>query len=141
MNTWDALRADTQLAVGIIWVCRICPTQGWVVSTSVDAARHDAAAHAVGRHQDTSALADIELRLVSPEEADIRSRARQGDDTLALTLVPPMEALYDRTLSPLQQRIVCDAVGCPPDSRHRRRQRTDAQGPDAGPAPLTVVRP
>ncbi|MCB5181873.1 hypothetical protein [Streptomyces antimicrobicus] len=75
-------------------------------------------------HRDTVALTEISLRLVSAEDVEVRARARV-DPTVAL--MPPLVPLGGG-LSLVQQRIVCDAVGCPPDSRHRRRQQA-ALGP------------
>ncbi|MFJ6486603.1 hypothetical protein ACIQK6_41815 [Streptomyces sp. NPDC091682] len=125
MDTWDATRADMQLDTGIIWVCRACPVQGRYDHVSLDAARHDAAGHAVWWHRDTVALTDIVLRLISDEEKQVRRSAALDLPGDAVALVPPMEPLYEGGLSLLQQRIVCDAVGCPEDSRHRRRQRAE----------------
>ncbi|MFJ3164376.1 hypothetical protein [Streptomyces kanasensis] len=111
-----------QLDVGIVWVYRACPVQGRIVHVSMDAARHDAAGHAVGWHRDTVALTEISLRLISADETEVRALAR-WDPARTVSLVPPLEPLDQGELSPVQQRLVCDAVGCPEDSRHRRRQR------------------
>ncbi|WP_228973218.1 hypothetical protein [Streptomyces sp. DH12] len=42
-----------------------------------------------------------------------------------VVLVPPPEPLQEGEPTPLQQRMVCDAVGCPEDSRRRRRQHAE----------------
>ncbi|GAA3918595.1 hypothetical protein GCM10022244_29770 [Streptomyces gulbargensis] len=44
---------------------------------------------------------------------------------LDVGIVPPLEPLYEGELSLVQQHIVCGALGCPEDSRHRRRQRLE----------------
>ncbi|MET7305357.1 hypothetical protein [Embleya sp. NPDC005575] len=40
-----------------------------------------------------------------------------------MLLVPPLEPWDADALSALQLELVCDAVGCAPDSRHRRRRK------------------
>ncbi|MFJ2193129.1 hypothetical protein ACIOJE_35170 [Kitasatospora sp. NPDC087861] len=114
-----ALLASLRLDVGVSWVCWACSVQSCYVYPSVDAARHDAAGHALGLHQDRLALSEIALRLVSEEEQQVRTDALLGGPPM----VPPVEDPYLRPdLSPLQQELVCDAIGCPPNSRHRRRR-------------------
>ncbi|MFI9332930.1 hypothetical protein ACIGZJ_36020 [Kitasatospora sp. NPDC052868] len=55
---------------------------------------------------------------MSAEEREDRTAALLGD----LALVPPLEDIDNASvLSDLQRDIVCDALGCSPDSRHRRK--------------------
>ncbi|WP_327075505.1 hypothetical protein OG196_43010 (plasmid) [Kitasatospora purpeofusca] len=117
------LLAALELDIGVSWVCWACPVQGHTVHASVDAARHDAAGHALGVHRDRLALAQIALRLVSEEE-----RRTRTDGTVAM--VPPLEDPFSRPRpSPAQQQVMCDAIGCRPDARHRRHR--EPIGPSA----------
>jgi hypothetical protein len=141
MDAWGVIETGMQLDVGIVWICRACPAQGRFVHSTMDSARHDAAAHAVWWHRDRMALTDIALRLISQEEKDVRVSAG-WDPASAAGIVPPLEPLYEGELSLVQQRIVCDAVGCPEDSRHRRRQRAEQAAltaPDPAPGALSAV--
>jgi hypothetical protein len=120
------LRALMALDVGITWVCWACRVQGHVVHPGVDAARHDAAGHALSVHRDRLALAEIALKLVSEEE----KRARLDSMLDGPPIIPPLEDPWDgprMPLSPLQEELVCDALGCDPDSRHRRQRRRAAE--------------
>lgn len=135
--TWDEIKADMKLDVGIIWVCRACPVQGRWEHVAIDAARHDAAAHAIWWHRDSLALTDIVLRLISQEEKELRLKVDwPSNEKQAVALMPPMEPLHEGELSTLQQELVCQAIGCPEDSRHRRRRRAQAQ---AATVPLLPV--
>lgn len=117
--TVEELLASMKLDVGISWVCWACKVQGFFTYPNVDAARHDAAGHALGVHRDRLALAEIALRLVSQEEKEQRVAAQLDGPPM----VPPVEDPYERPLlMDLQLDLVCDALGCPPDSRHRRRR-------------------
>ncbi|MER7623822.1 hypothetical protein [Streptomyces sp. NPDC126503] len=140
MDAWGVVETGMQLDVGIVWIYRACPARGRFVHATMDSARHDAAAHAVWWHRDRMALTDIALRLISQQEKDVRVSAG-WDPASAAGIVPPLEPLYEGELSLVQQRIVCDAVGCPEDSRHRRRQRAEqaAAVPDPAPGPLPAV--
>ncbi|MET7305356.1 hypothetical protein [Embleya sp. NPDC005575] len=42
------LLAAKQLDIGIVWHCASCPMQGRRIPQHIDAARHDAAEHAIG---------------------------------------------------------------------------------------------
>lgn len=120
--------ADTAgLAVGLAWICTPCRTQGSVVHHTVDAARHDAAGHALDVHQDTYALTGMRLHLVTPEEGRLR-RARYTKD--AVQLIPRLEDPFETggELSDLQLDLACRALGCPEDARHRRRRRQTPDG-------------
>ncbi|MGK4586088.1 hypothetical protein [Kitasatospora sp. HPMI-4] len=117
--TVEDLLASMKLDVGISWVCWACKVQGWAVHPGLDAARHDAAGHALGVHRDRLALAQIALRLVSAQEKEQRVAAMLDGPPM----IPPVEDPYERpALTDLQQELVCDALGCPPHSRHRRRR-------------------
>lgn len=70
------------------------------------------------------ALTDIALRLICQEEKDVRVSAG-WDPASAAGVVPLLEPLCEGELLLVQRRIVCDAVGCAEDSRHRRRQRAE----------------
>ncbi|MEU3726741.1 hypothetical protein [Streptomyces sp. NPDC031705] len=112
----------TALPVGIVWVCSTCWQQGHSVHPSVDAARHDAGCHAIAAHGDTLALADIELRLIDAHDVDIR-RQQRHPDTRGRTLLPVEDAFVRVVpLSPLQQELLCDVLGCDPQARHRRHR-------------------
>lgn len=117
--TVEKLRAGMRLDVGVTFVCWACKVQGWMVHPNLDGARHDAAEHALGVHRDRWALAEIALKLVSQEEKDARVEAMLG----GLSMVPPVEDPEARpVLSPVQLDLVCEALGCPVDSRHRRKR-------------------
>lgn len=122
----QGLLAALALPVGLVWVCRACPVQGRLVHTALDTARHDAAGHAIGVHRDRAALADITLRLVGEEDVAVRAAARcPGDDVV--TLMPPLEDAWTvPALTDLQEDLVCEALACAPDSRHRRRRSSVA---------------
>lgn len=115
------LLAALALPEGLVWVCRACPMQGRLVHTALDAARHDAASHAIGVHRDRVALTDITLRLVGEEDVTVRAAARHPGDPVAL--MPPVEDAWNaQALTDLQQDLVCEALGCAPDARHRQRK-------------------
>ncbi|MFD5899671.1 hypothetical protein [Streptomyces sp. NPDC060366] len=117
--------AALALPEGLVWVCRGCPMQGRLVHTALDSARHDAAGHAIGVHRDRVALADITLRLVGEEDVTVRAAARHPGDVVAL--MPPVEDAWNApALTDLQQDLVCEALGCAPDARHRRRRGSAA---------------
>jgi hypothetical protein len=114
------LLAAKQLDIGIVWHCASCPMQGRRIHQHIDAARHDAAEHAIGHHRDSFALTGITLRLIGERERQARLTSELDDVVL---LVPPLEPWDTEPLSPLQLERACDAVGCAPDSRHRRRRK------------------
>lgn len=123
MTAIEDLLASMQLDVGVSWVCWDCQLQGHVVHPNLDGARHDAAGHALGVHRDRLALSQIALRLVSQQEKDARVAAMLDGPPM----VPPIEDPWERApLSALQLDLVCDALGCPADSRHRRRRESAA---------------
>ncbi|MGE7390854.1 hypothetical protein ACQKM2_35805 [Streptomyces sp. NPDC004126] len=120
--TAQELRRRMALPVGIVWVCGTCRQQGHVVHPSVDAARHDAGRHALAAHGDTVALAEIELRLVDAQDVDVRRQQRHPDARVRTLL--PVEDPFTRLppLSPLQEELLCDVLGCDPQARHLRRR-------------------
>jgi hypothetical protein len=128
------------LPVGIVWVCRACPAQGRYVHPQIDAARHDAAEHAVWWHRDPGVLAEIELKLITAEEKSARALHELD---LGVTFVPPIEPLYTAELPLFRRRQVCDLVACPEDSRHRRQQAKEhaamLAGVEAGLGKLSSV--
>ncbi|MYW00375.1 hypothetical protein [Streptomyces sp. SID3343] len=126
------LLAAKQLDIGIIWHCASCPVQGRRIHHHIDAARHDAAYHAIGHHRDTFALTHITLRLIGERERQVRLTSAR--DT-AVLLVPPLEPWDTDPLSPLQLERACDAVDCAPDARHRRRRKETAAVDERTPAP------
>ncbi|MFI1386433.1 hypothetical protein [Embleya sp. NPDC020886] len=56
-------------------------------------------------------------------ERQVRLTSERDADVLP---VPPLEPWYADPLSPLRLELVCDAVDCAPDSRHRRRRKEAA---------------
>ncbi|MFD0354342.1 hypothetical protein ACFVHW_11470 [Streptomyces sp. NPDC127110] len=119
--TAEEMRQRMTLPVGIVWVCRTCPQQGNSVHQGVDAARHDAGRHALGVHRDSAALAEIELRLLDAAEVAVRQEQRLPDAGVR-TLVPVEDPWERESLSELQGRLLCDALGCEPQARHRHRR-------------------
>ncbi|MFJ8744659.1 hypothetical protein ACIRL2_35435 [Embleya sp. NPDC127516] len=105
--------------------------QGRRIHQHIDAARHDAAGHAIGYHRGSFALTRITLRLIGDRERRVRLTSERDADVL---LVPPLEPWDTEPLFPLQLERACDAVDCVPDSRHRRRRKEAAAVDETAPA-------
>ncbi|MFD0574804.1 hypothetical protein ACFQ0T_43310 [Kitasatospora gansuensis] len=121
--TVESLLAAMKLDVAVSWVCWTCQVQGRFAHPNIDSARHDAVGHAIGVHRERLALMQIALITVSEEG---RAARRLPEDLQEVPLVPRVERWDDMPpLTGLQQMLVCDALGCDPQSRHRRKLQAE----------------
>ena len=108
------------LDIGLIWHCRTCPMQSYRVHNTVLGGRHDALGHVLRVHLGDIRSADVTLQLVPTAAIDLRHNFRQHAANAKAD--PPLEysaAGGTTPLSPAEQDLVCNLIGCAPDAEHR----------------------